>query len=55
MNLCDTRIQTAGVFRCCFDVTDEELVREVKVGDKRNCQHCGREFELMDDNVWEAK
>ena len=52
----DTRIETAGVYRCCLEsVASEYSGQTVKVGDKSQCQHCGEKFTLVKEGesyVW---
>lgn len=47
MKLKDTRIETAGVFRCCLEtVALEHNGKDIHLGDTSNCRHCGEEFVL---------
>lgn len=48
MNLLDTRIQTAGVLRCCLVAVAEEYEgKPVGIGAKSKCRHCGETFTLV--------
>lgn len=47
MNINDTRIETAGVFRCCLSTIGEEYIGSfVDIGNVSCCQHCKRKFVL---------
>jgi hypothetical protein len=49
----DTRIEQAGVFRCCLaSVARERLGEEVNVGDESSCDYCGERFRLVEGWVW---
>lgn len=55
MNLKDTRIQTAGVMRCCLASVAEEYEgghegtdKPVELGAKSKCRYCGQKFTLVD-------
>jgi len=50
MKLLDTRIQQAGVMRCCLAslASEYEPNGEVKIGDKSRCKHCKEPFTLVD-------
>lgn len=46
--LSETRVETAGVIRCCLqDVAMEYEGRTVKLGDKSKCPHCKTDFTLI--------
>ena len=52
----ETKITTAGVFRCCVSsVADELLEADVSPGDESMCQHCRRKFVLGAEYVWQPK
>jgi hypothetical protein len=45
----DTRIQYAGVMRCCLETVAEEYRgRLVKIGDTSQCRHCHEKFRLVE-------
>lgn len=49
----ETMITSAGVYRCCLSsVATEYLEGEVDIdyGDRSKCEHCDREFELVNDD-----
>jgi hypothetical protein len=49
MKLTDTRIEHAGVMRCCLATVAEEYHgKDVKIGDKSQCRHCKEPFFLTD-------
>lgn len=49
MNLSDTRIEQAGVMRCCLEtVALEYSGKVVAIGMKSKCGHCGQEFTLVE-------
>lgn len=56
MNLQDTRIEKAGVMRCCLATVAKEYEgnagdgtddKPVELGFKSKCEHCKREFTLV--------
>lgn len=48
MKVEDTKIQTAGVMRCCLEsVAREHLGSEVEEGTQSVCEHCGTPFRLV--------
>ena len=49
MNLEDTRIESAGVMRCCLETVAQEYEgKNVKLGDKSKCLYCNEPFTLVD-------
>lgn len=53
--LVDTRIETAGVMRCCIATVAEEYEGQetgpdttVRIGMNSKCRHCGQPFTLVD-------
>lgn len=56
--LCDTRIEAAGVMRCCLAtvalefegvITDDGFKDQlVRIGQKSKCKHCNEEFTLVE-------
>jgi hypothetical protein len=54
MKISDTRIEEAGVFRCCVgSVATEYLNKDVDIsGSSSECKHCGRAFHLNALGVW---
>lgn len=46
MKFKDTYINSAGVFRCCFNLS-EDLEENVEEGATKNCPHCDEEFTLI--------
>ena len=47
-NLEDTRIEIAGVCRCCLATVAEEYKdKKVMLGDKSQCLHCKTPFTLI--------
>ena len=43
-----TRIETAGVLRCCYSsVAQEYLGKTVRLGDKSACRYCKQKFTLV--------
>jgi hypothetical protein len=44
----DTTIEKGGVVRCCLGTVAEEYEgKQVRLGDKSKCQHCGTTFTLV--------
>ena len=60
----ETRIEEAGVMRCCLATVATELEKtEVKIGDKSHCHYCKIPFVLTESSgkhpvwkpVWQLK
>jgi hypothetical protein len=51
MKITETRVTTAGVFRCCLGSVATEYLEggDVAIGATSKCKHCDREFTLVDD------
>ncbi len=57
MKLSDTRISTAGIYRCCL-ASIGEITNEVAIGDKHKCKHCQRVFKLtrqLPNDIWKPE
>ena len=57
MNISETSIATAGVFRCCLAHFQELAAGnfsklDFKVGDTFKCQHCHDTFKLQANKRW---
>jgi len=48
MELKDTVISSAGVFRCCVHIASEYEGQSVEIGYKSKCTHCGEKFTLVE-------
>lgn len=48
MRSIETRISTAGVFRCCLSEDNWPDDQEYELEDTTYCRHCGRKFKLTD-------
>ena len=47
--LADTRIEVAGVMRCCLVTVAEEYEdQKVRIGMKSQCRHCKEQFTLTE-------
>jgi hypothetical protein len=48
MKIEDTVIESAGVYRCCLaTVAVEHKGKEIEIGEKSQCDHCGEKFTLV--------
>jgi len=49
MKLSDTRIQTAGVIRCCLESIGDGYApdEELEIGFTSECKHCKQQFKLV--------
>ena len=51
----ETRIQSGGVLRCCYQSLSLDLYgKEVNRGDEATCQYCDERFRLVGENapIW---
>lgn len=55
-NLADTRIEQAGVMRCCLETVGAEYdTKPVSIGMKSKCQYCDQPFTLVESKphpIW---